>query len=105
MIYQVASLSRTWDQWLIVGYCFKLSKVHYEGMVPFAYHIVVDGSCDRAENPSAWDFIVVVEDAMGDYVMEGFATDFISSQQGADLACDAIDNICVEAVCILYAPA
>ena len=74
-------------------------------MVATAYHLFVDGSCCRAEAKTAWEFIVVVVHSMGDFVLDGFATDFIAEQQAADMGCESIDNICVEAVSILYASA
>jgi len=80
-----------------------IGKPKYPGLVPKAYHIYVDGSCYRAEDQSAWAFVVVTEDIMGDFVLEGFAADFLSQHDAADMACSDVDNICVEAVSILCA--
>ena len=62
----------------------------------------MDGSCYRAEDQTAWAFVVVSEDVMGDFVLEGSAADFLSQQSAADMACSDVDNICVEAVSILF---
>ena len=65
LIYDAASLSHTWDQWLAIDYVMNMAAVPYLGMVPVAYHLYIDGSFFHQQARAGWAVVIVVVDAMG----------------------------------------
>ena len=103
LIYDAASLSHTWDQWLAIDYVMHMAAVPYLGMVPVAHHRYVDGSFFRQQALAGWAVVIVIEDAMGSFCLLGFMADYLSEQHACQFGANVVDNMFAEAVSIFHA--